>query len=117
MYFPDLTPYQYSRSKPLQSVVHVGWLDPEQPFVSGPSSPGFRSMLRQWLLKARCNQMRGFHVCAFCPAEPFESIAHPRILIDGKIEHIGSDEIWVPGANGRIFSAPSLIVHYVEEHH
>jgi hypothetical protein len=30
--------------------------------------------------------------------------------------HIGSDEIWVPGENGRIYAAPSLIVHYVEEH-
>lgn len=39
-----------------------------------------------------------------------------RLQMDEESVMLGSAEIWVPGREGCIYAAPTLIVHYVEAH-
>jgi hypothetical protein len=98
MYFPDLSPFRYHGGA-YDGILNVGWLDDEHPFAIGEHSKEFIEALR--LLSAKPVRLtRGFHVCPFC--------SDPRAR--------GSAEIEVSGENGRRYAAPTLIVHYIEDH-
>jgi hypothetical protein len=106
MNFEDLTYYDYYLNRKLSNVKNVGWLS-NSPFKKGDVSLGFLKKLRTVVdsQKFRVNQIRGVHACNLCGERTFDS------------PFIGSCELWVPdGAQGLIYAAPSMIVHYVEVH-
>lgn len=93
----------------------MGWLDSAHAFPTGTTPDGFLEVLKQWKVRASANQMRGWHDCPFCQEAPWEE-QHPFTTLHGDRLLIGSDEIWIPGENGVIYAAPSLVIHYVEAH-
>ena len=119
MFFPDLSPYKYAMKFSPPNVVNVGWLDRSMPYSRGSVPPGFADQLKRWFVKARVNQMRGIQECKFCrlhewPLLPLEE--NPAIPVGEKRQFLGNWEIWIPGANGKVYASPALIIHYIEEH-
>jgi hypothetical protein len=37
--------------------------------------------------------------------------------VDGEWVFLGHAEVWIPARDGRIFVAPSMVYHYVVDHH
>ncbi|GLZ29987.1 hypothetical protein Lesp02_21770 [Lentzea sp. NBRC 105346] len=99
-WFADLTPYEYLRSVP--GMVNVGWLSKKAPFPTGPVPDGVLPALRT-LASQRTHVTRGWHWCEFCGGHRDERAR-------------GHMEIHVPGADGRSYSAPDLLPHYIEAH-
>ena len=105
-YFADLSEYSYSSDGPQPPAVllNVGWLAADHPFSTGACPAHFVTRLRE-LAKAPVAPMRGLHWCEFCP-RPVDYERTPR----------GSGEIRVRGTGQTVYTAPTLIVHYVEAH-
>lgn len=97
-YFADLTSYSYGPVEP--DVLNVGWLGKGNTFCVGPTPVAFREALRE-LCQRPINKHRGYHVCEFC------KLADPRK---------GNGQIRVMDQLGRVFVAPTMILHYVEAH-
>jgi hypothetical protein len=111
MFFEELSPYSYAytgEEKPRP--VNVGWLDPAQPFETGDTTEDFKARLFE-ICKVRVEQTRGFHGCPFC--RRFDLIVEER---GGEVLHLGSAEMRVTAADGRVYAAPDLIFHYVARH-
>ena len=107
-HFADLTPYGYA-DRPEPGTRNVGWLG------DGPIPPGQRlsealiERLAQHCVVA-VHQMRGYHRCPACDADPVElRVGEERVLL-------GSAEIRVFDERGDAFAAPNLIHHYVQAH-
>ena len=113
MYIQDLAPYNYGLSKALPNVLAVGWLDKGYPFATGNAPADFIPKLKEVIAREDVNVMRGIHKCHFCDRDDFIKLDH-----DGQSIVLGHAEVWVPDSEGQlIFAAPSLIYHYVVEHH
>jgi hypothetical protein len=110
--YPDLSPYQYTPGTD-GNVVNVGWLGRESKFVAGSLDKRFRFELRK-RAENPINVMRGWHDCELCDAESPIRIG-PLAGVHGHIS-LGTGELWVTGDKGVIYAAPTLIVHYVEDH-
>jgi hypothetical protein len=119
MYFPDLTPYTYltEAAQPVLEnalpVVNIGWLDDRHIYSQGDAPPDF--IARLWAFCASpVNNTRGFHECPFCDVEPSK-----YLMVQQGNEEIGmgSGEIWIFGSNALTYAAPSLIYHYIVNHH
>jgi hypothetical protein len=112
MFFPDLEAYRYDIPVPLHDVVTVGWLSKEHAYARQDSGADTLEAIERLIGTHRANQMRGYHVCEFCGAEP-------RVAVSASGEHvlIGSAEIWIPSPDlKRIYAAPNLIHHYMSVH-
>ncbi|HEY3391711.1 MAG TPA: hypothetical protein VGK58_03315 [Lacipirellulaceae bacterium] len=99
MYFPDLTPYQYSpiQAQPQANRVNIGWLDKAHPFAtSEPSGELVRALHK--LVHHPVRISAPLHLCELCG----------NAAGTGEIEVNAQDVIYV---------APTLIAHYVEQHH
>ena len=121
-YFPDLSPYSYTRTPPEGEgePVNVGWLDADHDHPRGDAPDGLLAAL-----VARCdkriNRTRGVHFCDLCPRlTPDEYRARWNDLVVFRSEYgdvdVGNGEIHVPNGAGRVYLAPTLIVHYVGVH-
>jgi hypothetical protein len=110
MYYKDLTPYEYYLPFTLANVRNVGWLDKGVDFAKGNTPVKLVQKLYEILMKddifvARVNQIRGIHPCNLCEAHTFSK------------PFIGSCELWIPSLEAdTYYAAPSLIIHYIEEH-
>jgi hypothetical protein len=114
MYFEDLTSYSYYQKKPIEKVKNVGWLDQTKTFSTGKVTGKFLEKLRNLIAcvnktNVHVNPIRGIHPCNLCGED--------LIKIEGKDRPIflGSSEIWIPYRED-YFAAPSMILHYIEEH-
>jgi hypothetical protein len=99
MYFPDLTSYQYSpiHAQPQENRVNIGWLGKEHPFsTTEPSAELVRALHR--LVHHPVRISAPLHLCELCG----------NAAGTGEIEVNAQDVINV---------APTLIAHYVEQHH
>lgn len=96
-YFADLAPYSYSYDR--RGQLSVGWLDESHPFPAGDVSPLFLDKLKTLCKEKIVRQTKGMHFCETCKKQS------------------GSAEIEVIGENGVIYAAPTLIFHYVKDHH
>ena len=107
-FFPDLPPYAYGKhAKREPDVLMIGWLDIREPFSTGETSSEFHAALAQ-LCQNPIMKHRGYHVCQFC------EVKKP---IDWKYwSSIGNGQIRVVGRNGQMYSAPTMIHHYVVVH-
>lgn len=99
MYFPDLTPYQYSpiAAPPNANRVNIGWLDKAHPFATSEPSVDLIRALHK-LVHHPVRIAAPLHLCDLCG----------NAAGTGEIEVIAPDVIYV---------APTLIAHYVEQHH
>ena len=103
MYFPDLTPFTYSRAACNSRVLNVGWLSHVAPFPKGDTSNDFRCALRL-LSEHPVNVCMGHHDCELCDIRQLELPC-------------GNGEIHVPAVGGAMaYAAPELVPHYVEVH-
>jgi len=122
-FFPDLSLYSYSRKPEDSDLLNVGWLDVEHPFAKGPIDAASLEKLRQ-LAANPVNLCRGKHRCNLCPPTslPMQTRPPHHVVLDVDSEYgkwlkarSGNGEIRIRGKQ-HTFSAPVLIVHYIEEH-
>jgi len=118
-YFADLSPYGYRFVQPNfnEKLLNVGWLDPSVPFSKGIVEHEVIARLFR-LCEKPMNRCRGYH---FCPYGSLESPASPcscpvRATLGPWTLIVGDGEIRVPGKNGVVYAAPTLICHYVQRH-
>ncbi|GAA2284924.1 hypothetical protein GCM10010415_63560 [Streptomyces atrovirens] len=110
-YYPDLTRYSYDESD--QEMLNVGWLAPEHDYRTGVVDERVVDALKV-LSAAYDNQMRGIHHCEFCDVDRPVVLGGPAM--DTEV-WLGSAEIRVRGADGTLYAAPNLVIHYMTEHH
>lgn len=118
MYFDDLSPrYKIVPNWVSSNMLSVGWLAKEHKFKQGDVAVEFTKKLLLFCERPE-NLMRGYHVCDLCPIN--KSDEHPSMLFvlkpDGEKLHLGNGEVYVKGNGGKIYSAPTLIYHYIMEH-
>ena len=115
-WYPDLSAYEYMRGQP--SMVNVGWLERDRPYVTGSVPPEFLQKLQK-LASEPANLCRGFHVCDLCerprnaPAEDLNSADEFYRWSEGRR---GNGEVRVRSRSVLVYSAPALVAHYVELH-
>jgi hypothetical protein len=116
LHFEDLSPYTYPSPQSLEQMtkqllegevslkgpVNVGWLGKGHDFKVGKTTRLFRKKLRKIAENPIHHGMDGFHNCGFCERWKNGASGHGEIRVEGK-----GDVTYV---------APTLIVHYVEDH-
>lgn len=109
-YYDDLSRYEYSESD--REMLNVGWLAAGREYSTGVV-PG--PVVSKLLIMAadKENIMRGVHNCEFCEEE--SPLRMPAPVERGYVS-LGMGELHVEGTDGRIYSAPSLVIHYIVEH-
>jgi hypothetical protein len=93
----------------------VGWLDGPQPFSQGTVSAEDIVLLEQLVLHTWKPPFMagGWHDCTVCPRKPGDGPLYRQI--DGNKTMLGAAEIYVPDGD-IMYSAPNLILHYIEDH-
>lgn len=110
-YFKDLSIYVYSPEFSRTGTLNIGWVDFENDFNKATPSKDDVDLL--WLFcKISIAQMRGIHNCSFCNRDTPIVGEH-----NGSKLLLGTSEIRVFSNQGVIYSAPTLIFHYVLKHH
>ena len=118
MYYADLTPCQYNIPEP--KGVSVGWLDKAHGFSRGTVPDGFVERLIE-ISKRPAVQHRRFHECEFCNFEPepspLDEVARlARFERQKAAGTLSWTVIRVLGREGKVYSSPALICHYVAKH-
>ena len=109
-YYDDLSEYVYAPTE--TPMVNVGWLAAGHFFPRAKASRLFVADLL-FLADRQQNIMRGVHDCEFCDQESPLRMTAP---VERGWVSLGMGEIHVAGREGRVYAAPSLIVHYVDAH-
>ncbi|WP_049804481.1 DUF7919 family protein [Microlunatus phosphovorus] len=109
-FFSDFSNYRYRAT--LVPMVNIGWLGAGRSFPTGPVPTDVIEKL-MLLTEDLHNIMRGVHDCEFCQEEsPIRLAAKvPRGYVSlgmGELHRIDVDET--------IFTAPSLVIHYIIQH-
>jgi hypothetical protein len=115
-WYPDLSPYEYLGGCP--PMLNVGWLERGQDFTTGPAPSELVPRLRK-MAERPANLCRGKHVCALCdrPADTHSTKRESLLrFLAWAEERDGNGELHVSAPTGVIYSAPVLLVHYVEVH-
>ncbi|WP_240617305.1 hypothetical protein [Nocardioides speluncae] len=94
-------------------MINVGWLSASETFPTGVVSPAVFSQLLKHAENQK-NIMRGVHDCEFCDEESPVRMSAPT---DRGYVSLGMGELHVSGSDGRLYAAPSLILHYIDAHH
>lgn len=116
MHFPDLSPYAISPIEGPPKLIAVGWLEPGHDYRRGDVDGEFVKKLVEILVDPwQPAAAGGGHPCGFCrlsggPASfrLADSIASPTV-------ELGIANVWIP-ADGFLYVAPSLILHYIDAH-
>jgi hypothetical protein len=108
-YYTDLSDYVYFPSR--VRMRNVGWLGKDSEFPQGDAPAGLYDALLDLAQDPR-NRARGFHECEFCDAGSPIVVAAP----DARDVLLGMSELHVIAADGCVYAAPSLVLHYVAEH-
>ena len=116
-WYADLSPYTYLDSRRVvadddgATALNIGWLGAGIRNPTGPAHDGFLPRLLE-LARHSHNQTRGRHICALCDDPPaIITITHGLHRVG-----LGSSEIHVPGGEGIVYAAPTMICHYVAAH-
>jgi len=116
-YFADLTPYGYRWIEPHfnEKLLNVGWLDPSVMFERCSVADDLLEKLFR-LSQKPVNLTRGYHHCPYQSSSTPD--AHRSVPAQMKLGpwtiSVGSGEIRVPGTNGIVYAAPTLIGHYIQ---
>ncbi|MEU1041922.1 hypothetical protein ACFYP4_15700 [Streptomyces sp. NPDC005551] len=109
-YYADLTRYSYDESD--REMLNVGWLALGHDYPTGIVDDRVVDALK--VLSADYdNQMRGVHHCEFCRTD--RPVVRGGPSLDTEV-WLGSAEIRVRGADGTLYAAPNLVIHYITEH-
>lgn len=112
MYYPDLSPYEYSEGP--RGLVNVGWLGSDRNgYAKGVVPRDVRDSLVRLAMEP-VNVMRGLHHCELCDAESPVIVTVPDESGDAAA-YLGSGEIHVSSTT-QAYSAPTLVVHYIDAH-
>ncbi|WP_370364360.1 hypothetical protein [Catenulispora sp. GP43] len=101
--------------------LNIGWLGDRgrfgrrKPFATGPVSDDVIDAVIDVTEAQAVNVTRGFHRCGYCPSGGADGLL--RFLHRGRTVLLGNGEIRVPAADGSVFAAPTLIGHYIRDHH
>ena len=113
-HFTDLTNYSYGYAPEEGSTpdLNVGWLQMGHPF---PTAEPTREFVRSLICCCRrpVRLYCGFHTCDLCDVQVYEM---PRVWYEGRCVDVGNGEIRVLGTDGRWYTAPTLVAHYVLAH-
>jgi hypothetical protein len=109
-WYADLSPYEYMEDG--EPMLNVGWLDRSVTFPTGEVSGEAKTALLD-LVGDYEGATRGLHYCHFCDAES-PILIHHAPADRGRV-FLGMSEIR-PRRNGVTYAAPSLIIHYIDEH-
>ena len=109
MYFKDLTKYKYTDK---EDSLNIGWLEKGHMINKGDVPEEFIEKLWKYL-RYPVNVCRGFHVCSLC--KNIEK-GVPVVAYKDEKRQAGYYEIRVWGKNGKVYAAPSLIMHYILQH-
>jgi hypothetical protein len=114
MHYPDLSPCTYLPFEAAGKLVAVGWLDPGMEYVRGEVGQEFVRKLLELLHDPWEPVVAlGIHECGFCRLSGGPSTF--RFGRSGSEAILGASNVFVP-ADGFLFVAPSLIVHYMDSH-
>jgi hypothetical protein len=116
-YFKDLSKYNYLSD--CDESLNIGWLDNIHPFTKGEVSETFLEQLWKFC-HFPVNIARGFHTCEICKTYEEYSTDRQIPAITYKQERLsaGYHEIRVFSEDLQtIYAAPTLIWHYITEHH
>ncbi|PSK93126.1 hypothetical protein [Taibaiella chishuiensis] len=99
------------------NIYNIGWLDATSSFAShntsNNSSNDIVEQLTYILKRERVNLTRGIDTCPLCP-EKNRKIYLNR---DDKEHLLGISELWIPNDDEtKVFAAPDLIIHYINDH-
>ncbi|PRQ02639.1 DUF7919 family protein [Enhygromyxa salina] len=110
MRYSDLSKYSYTKLQSKASLLNVGWVDRDVPFLKG-SIPAQAIARIESAIPLHLNAMRGVHGCPFCGDRDIYTD------IDGKRTLLGMSEIWIPSTvSETVYIAPSLLLHYIRDH-
>ncbi|WP_052549057.1 hypothetical protein [Enhygromyxa salina] len=110
MRYSDLSKYSYTKLRSRASLLNVGWLDLDAPFLEG-AVPAQAIARIEAAIPLYLNAMRGIHGCPFCGDSDIYAD------IDGKSTLLGMSDIWIPSKlSETVYIAPSLILHYITAH-
>ena len=111
MYFRDLSKYDY-HNQFNEEAINVGWLGQPHSFETGEVSEEFLERLWAYL-RYPVRIFRGFHTCEFCKTNKYDCL---RVKYKGEERKVGYYEIRVFSKDGKVYAAPSMILHYIMEH-
>jgi hypothetical protein len=101
-------------ASPADRLVAVGWLEDGMSYPVGVIEPEAVRRLRD-LCREGVNRTRGFHRCTLCG--DYELATGPLIVeSESGPFPVGSAEVRVRSPTGVRYSAPDMIIHYVEAH-
>ncbi len=116
IWFADLSPYSYLRGhfEDLSRDLNVGWLSPEHPFPTAPPSTQLVNALLRCCLRPE-HLCAGIHECEF---DCLDAPPHDMITVDyhGHPARLGNGEVRAKGLDGAVYTAPTLVAHYVAKH-
>lgn len=112
-YFEDETPYSYGDDLGGGNVLNVGWLDGTREYPRGGVPADFVERLRAVCANGTA-RTRGWHRCNLCP----EGAPCPVTVqgADGGQYLVGDAEIRVAGQGRVVYAAPTMVIHYVQDH-
>lgn len=92
----------------------LGWLDAEHEFPQGDCPDDVVRRLED-AVRNPVARTRSWYQCPLCPLTGMGPIVHAAT--GGEELPLGNATVEVPGPEGRLWRAPSLVVHYISTHH
>ena len=112
-YFADLASFTYLGACSGDARA-IAWLEADHDHVRGDVHPDVIAALERLFLNAwQPITAAGWHDCSLCGRKETDGPIMREIV--GKHEMMGASNLLVPAGNV-IYAAPSLIIHYIEEH-
>jgi hypothetical protein len=116
MYYPDLTPIWLPPAPNYAKLLAVGWLQPEYDYRHGPVDEKFVGNLVDLLVNPWQPAIAmGVHPCGFCRLSGGPASFRLGNHAGSSEVRMGVSNLWLP-ADGFLFVAPSLILHYMDAH-
>ncbi|MBX2802183.1 MAG: hypothetical protein KTR31_31165 [Myxococcales bacterium] len=112
-WFEDLSPCDYHRH-PALAPLAVGWLEADHPFETGDVDARTVQQLFELLRDPwQPSLFLGWHDCSMCGGE-----GPSHVELAGEQVAIGTRNLFVPDLqHACVYIAPSMILHYVRDHH
>ena len=116
MYFPDLTELHLPGFEHFSQLVAIGWLESGHEFPRGDVNRQFVHKLADLLINPwQPATAMGRHSCGFCRLTGGPSSFRLDDAAYASEVSMGISNLWLP-ADGFLYVAPSLILHYMDAH-
>lgn len=116
MHLTDLQPLKFPPFDRFDKLIAVGWLEPGHEFATGDVSAEFVNKLAGLLVNPwEPAFAMGRHPCGFCRFTGGPATLQIGDFPGRKEVRIGAANLWLP-ADGFLFVAPSMMLHYIDAH-